>query len=68
MAKEEAENARNQIYISRKNDATDQALSEYLTKCDKDRLKIMFLRVSEGIYQFGQRRIFIKLGVKRKDG
>ena len=60
MAKEEADNARNQIYIGRKNDEIDQALSEYLTKCDKDRLKIMFLRVSEGIYKFGSRRIFIK--------
>lgn len=69
MAKEEADNARNQIYIGRKNDEVDQALAEYLTKqCDRDGLRIMFVRVSEGVYQFGQRRIFIKRGAKRKDG
>ena len=53
-AKDEATNAKNQIYVPSRGDKTDKALAEYLTNYpERDRLKILFLRESEGIYQFG---------------
>ena len=48
-----------------RDDPVDKALSQFLTKYpERDRLKILFLRESEGVYQFGQRRVYIK--VERK--
>ena len=50
------------IYIPRKNDNTDQALSEFVNnRPENEGLKIMFLRESEGVYQFGQKRVYVKI-------
>ena len=39
------------IYIARKNDRTDAALSEYVNHYpERKKLQIMFLRESEGVY------------------
>ena len=39
------------IYIPVKNDATDTKLAEYINQYpDKSKLKIMFMRESEGVY------------------
>ena len=50
------------VYIARKNDKIDKTLSNYLNKFpEREKLKIMFLRESEGVYQFGQKRVYIKV-------
>ena len=50
------------IYIAKKNDKIDHALGNYLNKYpERDNLKIMFLRESEGVYFFGQKRVYIKI-------
>lgn len=37
-------------------------LAEYLNQYpEKEKLKILFLRESEGVYQFGQRRVYVKI-------
>ena len=50
------------IYIAKKYDLVDQALGRYLNQFpEKDKMKIMFLRETEGVYQFGQKRVYIKV-------
>jgi len=50
------------IYIAKKSDPVDAALGKYLNAYpEKEKMKILFLRQSEGIYQFGQKRVFIKI-------
>ena len=50
------------IYIPVKSDAVDMKLAEYINNYpDRQRLKIMFLRESEGVYEFGSRRIRVKV-------
>lgn len=50
------------VYIARKNDKTDQALAGYLnTYPEREKMNIMFLRESEGVYQFGQKRVYVKV-------
>ena len=50
------------IYIPVKNDVTDTKLAEYINQYpDKSKLKIMFMRESEGVYQFGSRRVSVKV-------
>ena len=46
---------RNQaIYIAKKNCKIDKTLGNYLNKYpEREQMKIMFLRESEGVYQFG---------------
>ena len=49
-------------YISRKTDGIDRALGSFPNHYpERSRMKIMFLRESEGVYQFGQRRVYIKV-------
>ena len=37
-------------------------LAGYLnTYPEKEKMKILFLRESEGVYQFGQKRVYIKI-------
>jgi hypothetical protein len=52
----------NLIYRARDGDDTDRLMSEFL--CDyskKSKMKIMFLRESEGVYRFGKKRVYIKV-------
>lgn len=49
-------------YVPRKHDDIDQALAHFTNNYPEgDKIKIMFLRESEGVYRFGQRRVFIKV-------
>ena len=42
------------IYIAKRNDRIDKALGNYLNLYpERQSLKILFLRESEGVYQFG---------------
>ena len=49
------------MYIPVKNDAIDKKLAEYINNYpDRQKLKIMFMRESEGTYQFGTKRVYVK--------
>ena len=53
---------KNQIYHSIKDDVVDRKLGNYInTFPEREELKILFLRESEGVYQFGQKRVYIKV-------
>ena len=50
------------VYIPVKADAVDKTLSEYINNYpDRRKLKLMFLRMQEGVYEFGTRRVHIKV-------
>jgi len=50
------------VYIPVKNDQIDKRIAEYINNYpDRQKLKIMFMRESEGVYQFGSKRIQIKV-------
>ena len=51
------------VYIGHRESKVDKELSKYVNRKfpEKDKLQIMFLRESEGVYQFGQRRVHIKI-------
>lgn len=52
----------NMIYHADQNDNIDCSLGSYLNQYpEREKLKILFLRESEGVYQFGQKRVFIKI-------
>ena len=42
------------VYIAKKEDKVDSTLAKYLNKYpEREKLKILFLRESDGVYQFG---------------
>ena len=50
------------VYIPVKQDAIDTKLAEYINNYpDRKKLKIMFMRESEGVYEFGSRRVMVKV-------
>ena len=50
------------VYIPVKNDPVDKKLAEYINNYpDRQKLKIMFMRESEGVYQFGSKRVAVKV-------
>jgi len=50
------------VYIPVKGDAVDKKLAEYINNYpDRQKLKIMFMRESEGVYQFGTKRVAVKV-------
>lgn len=50
------------VYIGHSQDMIDTQLTNFLTQYpEREKMKILFLRESEGVYQFGQRRVNIKL-------
>lgn len=50
------------VYIPVKGDPTDKKMAEYINNYpDRQKLKIMFMRESEGVYQFGTKRIGVKV-------
>ena len=49
-------------YIPKKADKVDEVLAEFINEQpETNQLKIMFLRESEGVYRFGQKRVAIKI-------
>ena len=50
------------VYIGHRESKVDKELAKFINRKfpEKDKLKIMFIRESEGVYQFGQRRVHIK--------
>ena len=50
------------IYVPVKEDVIDKRIAEYLNNYpDRQKLKIMFMRESEGVYQFGSKRIAVRV-------
>ena len=50
------------VYIPVKNDSIDRKLAEYINNYpDRQKLKIMFMRESEGVYEFGSKRVHVKV-------
>ena len=51
------------IYIGHRKDKVDIVLGNFInTYPEREKMKILFLRESEGVYQFGQKRVYIKIG------
>jgi len=52
----------NTIYMPKRSDKIDMALGNFLNRYpEKEKMKILFLRESEGVYRFGQRCVHIKI-------
>ena len=50
------------IYIPIKDDPVDEKLAEFVNEYpNRQNLKIMFLRESTGVYEFGTRRIEVRV-------
>ena len=50
------------VYIPFTEDEVDVKLAEFINNYpERSKLKIMFLRESQGVYQFGSRRIAVKV-------
>lgn len=50
------------VYIPAKDDPIDKRLAEFINNYpDRQKLKIMFLRESEGVYQFGSKRVAVRV-------
>ena len=50
------------IYVPMKDDPVDEKVAEYLNSVtDRQKLKIMFLRESSGVYEFGTRRVEVNV-------
>lgn len=50
------------VYIPVKDDIIDRRLAEYINNYpDRTKLKIMFMRESEGVYEFGSKRVWVKV-------
>ena len=54
--------ARVSVYLPMKNDPIDAKLAEYINNYpDRNKLKIMFMRESEGVYEFGSKRVNVRI-------
>jgi hypothetical protein len=50
------------IYVPVRDDPIDRRLAEYLNSVsDPNKLKVLFIRESEGVYQFGNKRVYVKV-------
>lgn len=50
------------IYIAHKNDKIDFTLANFINEYpERKKMNIMFLRESEGVYRFGQKRVYLKV-------
>jgi len=50
------------VYIPVKGDQIDVRLAEYINNFpDRKKLKIMFMRESDGVYQFGSKRVTVRV-------
>ena len=50
------------VYIPIKDDPVDKKLAEFINNYpERSKLKIMFMRESEGVYQFGSKRVYVRV-------
>ena len=56
------------IYVCRKKDTIDESLGAFLNQYpERGKLQILFIRESEGVYQFGQRCVYVKVEKDEND-
>ncbi len=54
--------ARVAVYVPIKDDPVDQKMAEFINNYpDRNKLKIMFMRDSAGVYEFGSKRIVVRI-------
>ena len=54
--------ARVAVYVPLKDDPIDEKMAEFINNYpDRNRLKIMFVRESEGVYEFGSKRVHVRI-------
>ena len=54
--------ARVAVYVPIKDDPVDMKMAEFINNYpDRNKLKIMFMRESEGVYEFGSKRINVRI-------
>lgn len=52
----------NQIYVPANSDKIDRVLADFINKNPrKSKLKVLFMRESEGVYKFGSKRVYVKV-------
>lgn len=52
----------NQIYVPDDKDQIDTHLADFINNySERSKLRIMFLRESEGVYHFGSRRVYVRV-------
>ena len=50
------------VYIPIKEDPVDKKLAEFINNYpERQKLKIMFMRESEGIYSFGSKKVYVRV-------
>lgn len=50
------------FYIFKKDDPVDKKLADFINSLnDPDRVKVMFIREGQGVYQFGTKKVFVKI-------
>jgi len=50
------------VYIPLKGDKVDKKLAEYINNFpNRSKLKVMFLRESEGVYEYGKKKVGVKV-------
>lgn len=50
------------IYIAKRGDAIDEAMAAFINQYpEREKLKILFLRESRGVYRFGSKRVSVKV-------
>lgn len=51
-----------EVYVPTKGDVIDNVLADYInTRNDTNKVKMLFVRENEGVYQFGSKRIYVKV-------
>ncbi len=54
--------ARVAVYVPVRDDPVDHKVAEFINNYpDRNRLKIMFMRASEGVYEFGSKRVNVRI-------
>ena len=54
--------ARVAVYVPIKDDPIDMKVAEFINNYpDRNKLKIMFMRESEGVYEFGSKRVNVRI-------
>lgn len=67
LLKDELSRLKHKVYIGAKDDSIDRVLANYLNEhAAGDKIKILFIRQSEGVYLFGSRRVLIKVELSDK--
>ena len=50
------------VYIGKKHDKIDMGLAKALNEYpEREKMNVLFIRESEGVYKFGHRRVYLKI-------